>query len=474
MASKNIAFDSIPASIRKPGKYFEFNTRLAVRTLPANLQKMLIIAQRLTAGSVAALAPIEIFSDAHAADAFGTGSMAHRMCRAAIRANPYLQLTVCALDDGAGAAATATVTIANAATGSGTLKLWIGNDSIEIAIASGDAHTAVATALGAAVNAKPDLPVTAAVAAAVVTLTARNKGTVANRIDLARDVTAAGTTATLSGTTLTGGTIDPDIATALAKVYGEQYDVICTPYNDQTSLTALRIHLDAVAGPLEQRPGVGIAGIDTALATATTLAGQINSGRILIGYLRGTKSPDFELAAAYAAVVAWEEDPARPLNTLALVGIAAPPIDQRLSRTEQENCLANGIAPLEVGPGEVVQIVRAITTYTKNAQAVPDIALLDLTTIRTLDYVRKACRERISLRFPREKLSSRTAGRVRTELLDVLLKLQELEIVEEVEANKDGLLVERDLQDPNRLNAKIPTDVVNGLHVFAGRIDLLL
>ena len=57
MASKNIAFDSIPASIRKPGKYFEFNTRLAVRTLPANLQKMLIVAQRLTAGTVAALVP---------------------------------------------------------------------------------------------------------------------------------------------------------------------------------------------------------------------------------------------------------------------------------------------------------------------------------------------------------------------------------------------------------------------------------
>jgi phage tail sheath gpL-like len=99
---------------------------------------------------------------------------------------------------------------------------------------------------------------------------------------------------------------------------------------------------------------------------------------------------------------------------------------------------------------------------------------LDITTIRTLDYVRKACRERISLRFPREKLSSRTAPKVRSELIDVLLKLEDLEIVEEVKANLPGLVVERDSQDPNRLNAAIPTDVVNGLHVFAGRIDLLL
>ncbi|HEY4721419.1 MAG TPA: phage tail sheath C-terminal domain-containing protein, partial [Anaerolineae bacterium] len=152
----------------------------------------------------------------------------------------------------------------------------------------------------------------------------------------------------------------------------------------------------------------------------------------------------------------------------------APALADRLSRIEQENALNNGVTPLEVGPGEKVQIVRAITTYTLDAQSIPDISLLDLTTIRTLDYVRKACRERISLRFPREKLSERTAPKVRDQLLDVLYKLEELEIVEQVDANKDGLIVERDSQDPNRLNAKIPTDVVNGLHVFAGRIDLLL
>ena len=133
-----------------------------------------------------------------------------------------------------------------------------------------------------------------------------------------------------------------------------------------------------------------------------------------------------------------------------------------------------GLTPLEVGPGDRVQIVRAISTYTRDPQGVDDVALLDITTIRTLDYVRKACRERISLRFPREKLSERTPDKVRSELLDVLYKLEELEIVEAVDANKAGLIVERDSQDVNRLDAKIPVDVVNGLHVFAGRIDLLL
>ncbi|MNE86290.1 hypothetical protein D3C80_1833740 [compost metagenome] len=63
---------------------------------------------------------------------------------------------------------------------------------------------------------------------------------------------------------------------------------------------------------------------------------------------------------------------------------------------------------------------------------------------------------------------------MRSELLDVAKKCEELEILEQVDANANALIVERSQQDVNRLNASIPADVVNGLHVFAGRIDLLL
>lgn len=119
MASENIAFDQIPASIRKPGKYFEFNTKLAVRTLPQNRQKVLIVGQRLSTGSVAELVPTDIFSDVDAAEYFGYGSQVHLMAKAAIKANPYLALTICALDDNvAGVAAAGTLTIDAAAVAS--------------------------------------------------------------------------------------------------------------------------------------------------------------------------------------------------------------------------------------------------------------------------------------------------------------------------------------------------------------------
>jgi len=353
----------------------------------------------------------------------------------------------------------------------------VANNKVDVSIANGDANTTIASALSSAIAAKPDLPVTAAVAAGVVTLTARNKGLCGNQIGLGYEL--AGTTGvTVAVIAMASGATNPSVQDALTPVFADKYDIIVTPFNNQTDLTTLKNHLDSVSGPLEQRPGIAVYGMNGLLADATTLAGQINSGRILSAYLRYTttkrKSMPYEIASAMAAVTAYEEDPARPLNTLELKSIANPEVGDRLSRTEQESCLYNGVTPLEVGSGETVQVVRAVSTYTKDAQNISDTSLLDITTIRTLDYVRKACRERVALRFPREKLSTKTPAKVKSELLDVLLKLEDLEIVESVDDNKDGLIVEKDLQDPNRLNAKIPTDVVNGLHVFAGRIDLLL
>jgi len=473
MASPNISFDTLPASIRKPGKYFEFNTKLAVRTLPANIQKLLIVAQRTAAGSQAPLAVVNVYSDAEAAELFGVGSQAHLMCRAAITANAYLHLSVIAMDDAeAGIAATGTMTVTGPSAGIGVVEAQVAGQTVQIAVSLGDTAAAIAAELADKINGSPSLPVTATSAAGVVTLTSRNKGAAGNGIPIA--ATAATDGVAVAVTAMTGGAVDPDITAALAAVFADGHHIICTPYADQTSLTVLRRHLDAVSHALEQRGAVGVAATTGSLASATTLAGLINSGRITLAVAPGSVSLPCEVAAAYAAVIASEEDPARPLNTLALTGIDPPPYAKRLGRMEQETALWNGVTPLEVGPGEVVQIVRSITTYTRDAQGVDDIALLDLTTIRTLDYVRKACRERIALRFPREKLSSRTPPKVRSELIDVLHKLEELEIVEEVKANLPGLICERDSQDPNRLDAKIPCDVVNGLHIFAGRIDLLL
>lgn len=473
MASKNISFSQIPASIRKPGKYAEFNTALAVRTLPGNRQLVCIIGQRLAAGAVAAGVVTDVFSDKDAATFFGRGSMLHLMIRAALVANPYLALQALALDDaGAGVAATSTITLTGTATATGVLTAQIGDVPVQIAVAVGDVNTAIAAALKVQFDNQPDLPVTATVAAGVVTLTAKNKGTLGNGLKVSSGSTAAGVT--VANTAPSAGATDPTLATALATIFAAGHNIIISAWNDNTNLTALRTHLDTVSNGIEKRGAFGVYAHTGTLAAATTLATGINSGRITGVLVPNAYENSYEVAAAYGAVCAYEEDPARPLNTLPLVGISAPPLANYLSRTEQENALYNGVTPTEVGPDGQVQIVRAITTYIKDAQSVPDISLLDLTTIRTLDYARKAWVDRISLRFPRSKKSARVKIQIREEIIDVARLLEDLEILENIDANLDGFLVEDDLQDPNRVDCRIPADVVNGLHVVGMRIDLLL
>lgn len=475
MASPNISFDRIPSSIRKPGAYFEFNTRLAVNTLPGNQQRVLVIGQMRAspASTVQPLQLVDVFSDADAAVYFGAGSYAHRMVRAAITANPYVQLTVVGMADAAaGVVATGKVTVTGAATAAGSLSVFVGKEKVSIAVDTGDTITEMATALAKAVNDLVHLPVTAAAAAGVATFTAKHKGLEGNNIRLAAQAQTTGVS--LAATAMAGGQNDPALDEALAAAFAAGHNIVVTPFATQQALASLRAHLDAVADPREHRGAIGVAALPTTLSAATTLATATNGQYVTLALHAGSVMQAADIAAAYASVIAFEEDPARPLNTLAVAGLDVPDPADRLGRVEQENALYNGVTPFEVGPGDVVQIVRSITTYTVNPAGVPDIAMLDITTPRTLFYVEQAIRQRLALRFPREKLFDEQLLKVRSEALVVLYQLQELEIVEHVLENQAGVVCERDSQDPNRVNLRLPVDVVNGLHIIAGRIDLIL
>ena len=475
MASANISFEKIPASTRKPGVYAEWNTKLAVRNLPTNKQRVCIIAQHNNA-ALGALTELEnVFSAADVAAKYGAGSMAHLMVLAAINAYAYADLSLITVaDNSAGKAAGGTLTLGGTADTQGVLRLGIANaDTLTIAVAANDSAATVAAAVKAAVDAAPDLPVTATVAGGVVTFSAKNKGTAGNSIRLRASNTAEALTVAV--TAMTGGDANPDIGPALTAIVAEGHDIIACGVNDETNLLKLRSHLETVASPMEKRWAVGVCGHSGTLSQATTLSGKLNHGHIVNAWYRGTPSLPFELAAAFAAVMASEEDPARPLNTLPLTGIGVCDSRDKTMRTEQENALYNGVCPIETSPdGSRAQIVRAITTYTQTANGTADESLLDVTTVRTLIYVSRACVDRIALRFPRDKLSNRTPARVRSELIDVLMRCEELEIVEEVEANLAKLVVERDLQNSGMLNCRIPADVVNGLHVVGMVVDLYL
>lgn len=472
-----IEIETIPGSTRKPGVYAEFNTRMATRSLPGNLQRMLIIAPMSGADAgvqAKALELHDVFSDDEAAVLFGRGSLAHIMAVSALKANRYLQLQAIGMAELPTAKpATADIALTGPATQSGTLTVWVANTRIDAPVQAGDSAQAISRALLDAVSRQGALPVTAQMATgdSGVTLTARHGGEWGNDIRLSGRTTAPGVTVTVNA--MRGGENNASVRDALTAVFAAGHQVIAVPWTDETTLRALREHLTATGDAMEKRGAVGVAGWAGTLATGTTLAGKSNDGRTTVGWHPGSVCLQAEIAAGYAAVIASEEDPARPYNGLEIVGLDVTPLTSRAGRREQENALHNGLAPLEVGPGDKVQIVRAISTYTKSANGTDDPALLDITTMRTLDYARKAWCDRIALRYPRDKATERNRRGVRSELLDVALKLEEEEIIENVTAMKDALIVDKG-EEPGTFRAQIPCQVVKGLHVIAARIDLYL
>lgn len=468
--------ETLARSTRKPGVYMGYDTRLAINNLPAALVKMLIVGQRTVAGSVAALVPTQVYSDADVATYFGSGSPAHLMARAALKANPLIDLTVIAQDDAAaGVAATKTVTFTGPATGPGIATLRQGQQTVEIAIANGDTANEIAAAMNTAQGNVPSLPMTSAALDSVCTLTAKNKGTYGNGIKVTCVVTAPGVTAVVADGVI--GATDPDVTDALDVVFPVRYQVISCQYNDATNLDALKEHLDTVSGKIEQRGAMGYYGLTGALSAAVTLVAGRNAARLDTAYLRGTYSHPADLAAAFASHRAGvlAVDPALSLDGDELPGIHAPGIADRLSRTEQETCLHSGLTPLEVDQTGKVRIVRAVTNYLVDEAGTPDESLLDDPTVTSLDYVRDFCKSQVQKKFPKAKLSSRLSPRVRTCLYDALKKLETAEIVTDVDKYKGELVVERNDADPaGWLRARIPAPIVPGLHVLDGTIVLYL
>lgn len=363
MTSANVSFDKIQTSTRKPGVYVEWNTKLAVRNLPTNKQRVLLIAQHSNpkAGKLTALA--NIYSAADVAAAYGAGSQAHLMALAAIKAYAYADLSLIAVaDNEAGVAATGSITITGTADTQGVLRVNIGNaDTLTVGVAANATAATVAAAVKAAIDAETSLPVTATASEGLVTLTAKNKGTHGNHIRIRTGNTAEGITVAVKA--MSGGDADADIGPALNAVIAEGHNLIAVGCTDEANLLKLRTHLETVGAPEEKRWALGIYGQTGALAQTTTQAGRLNSGYLYSAWYRKTPSLPCELAAAFAAVVASEEDPARPLNTLKLNGIGVCDSADKTMRTEQENALYNGVTPIETSPdGTSAQIVRAIST----------------------------------------------------------------------------------------------------------------
>lgn len=404
-----IVFDNIPAALRLPGTYIEFNNRLAGGSDPSF--KVLMIGQRLTGGSVAAGIPTRVTNDADAEAFFGRGSMLAEMLKTGRAVNPWMDVYGLALDDnGAGTAAAGTVTVATPPTESGTLNLYIAGKRVQTAITAGQTTAQVATAIAAAVNADTSLPVTATAALAVVTLTARHKGESGNGIDVRANYydekMAAGLTLTLVA--MAAGASNPDLATAIAALGAEWWNWIVMPYTDAANLTLLETELNNRWGPMVQKGCRAFCSYRGTPTASTTFGNGRNSPHVsCIGSGLAPEPPYIWAAVnALAAASQLAIDPARPLNTVELTGLKPPALSARWTDTERNLALFDGISTYKVtGDGRCL-IEKQITMYQVNAASINDTSYLAIHTPETLERMRFERVARISQKFPRHKMAA--------------------------------------------------------------------
>ena len=178
-------------------------------------------------------------------------------------------------------------------------------------------------------------------------------------------------------------------------------------------------------------------------------------------------------------------DPARPLQSLPLVGVLAPPPASRFTLQERQVLLFDGIATFYVNPDGTVRIDREATTYQLNAWNQADPSYLDATTLfQLMRYIRKR-RQRLTQKFGRHKLGNNgtsfgagqfivTENIARAEMVAMYSEDIADGQVENMEAYKQHLLVQRNPDDPNRLDILDTPDFVNQLRIIASRVEFRL
>jgi len=487
-----ISFNEIPIDIRIPGVYIETDNSRAVGGLPAIHHKILVMGQKLTSGSASPLVPMRITDKSQGEAYFGRGSMLAGMINALKGANNYTETWAIGQNEAAaGVQAEGAVKFGGAVTAAGTLNLYIAGQRVRVAVGAADTLNAIATAVAAAINAKTDLPVTAAVDSVDTTkvkLTCRWKGETGNAIDIRvnyyqGEKLPAGMTATV--TAMTGGTSNPALTEIWAAIGDEMYQTIISPYTDTANMQSLNTETRRRWGAMVKRETHAFVAAAGSHSAISTLGSACNYEFITGMGTQASPTTPWEIAAIVGAVDAYEPDPARPRQTLLLPGMMAPAPEDRYTFVERNLHLFDGVSTYIVDDGGQCRIERLITTYQTNAVGVEDISYLNIETMRTIAYLRYSARTRIALRYPRHKLASDgteiapgqaivTPRIIRSELIALFIQWMGAGLVEGLEQFKSDLIVERNAGDPDRVDAVIPPDCINQFRVFAASLQFRL
>ncbi|CNI07752.1 putative bacteriophage tail sheath protein [Yersinia intermedia] len=483
-----IPFTNIPSNLRTPLFFAEFDNSQA--NTATTTQRTLIMGQMLTDGTLPANIPVLVSSVATVAGQCGAGSMLHGQMAAYLANDTAGEIYILPLSDAtAMVAATGKITVTTQASATGVISLYIAGIRVQVAVVATDEVAAVATALTAAINTTASLPVTAAAVGAVITLTAKNKGAHGNTLDLRLNYlgSAGGETTpdslVLTFTPMVGGAGAPELDDALANLQDRTFDFIINPYTDTASLNKIKEFLSDSTGRwsyAEQLYGHSFAA-QSGTYGQLTAAGELRNDQhaSLLG-VNGSPTPSYIWSAAYVGAIAQSlrNDPGRPLQTLAISGVLAPPLASRFTLTERNNLLHSGISTVTVTDDGTVQVENIITTYQKNKYGAEDDSYLQIETLFLLMFVTRYLRTQVTSKFARMKLAADgtrfapgsaiiTPNIIRAELIAQYQTLEFNGYVQDAKGFAKGLIVEKSASNPNRVDVLWTGVLINQLRIFA-------
>jgi phage tail sheath gpL-like len=367
-------------------------------------------------------------------------------------------------------------------------------------VTAGMTAAQVVIAIVAAINAIPGLPATGSGSVSPVTLTADNKGTLGNSIDIRLNYfgvqqgesTPAGLTLTV--TAMAGGATDPDLG-GLDPILGDvNYDFIALAgYNTTTLLNEIQTLMSNSSGRWSwTRANYGhvwTAKMDADATGATNLAFGTarNDPHVAAVTYEPAPPPPWAVAATWLGAVApaLKADPARPVQTLTLPGLLAPPKSGRYTKSTRQSLLSSGLATMTYNSDGTCQIQRCVTTYQKNPAGAADQSYLDTETLYQLMFIARFRVNRIAQKFPRAKLAADgtnfgfqgvasgetpnivTPSVMRSELIAQYAELIDLGICQDMDDYKAGLVVQLNANDASRLDVLDDPILIGGLRVTA-------
>lgn len=485
-----IPFNKIPLNWRLPLFFAEIDPSQANNATTE--QRTLIVAQKSTGTATANIA-FQCSSLGSANAKTGPDSMCARAFGKYIANDNTGETWILpVVDDPSAVAATGEFKFTHVATANGVLSLYVAGQLVSLPVASTQTLPQLATALVAAVNAIPTMPVTAAVDGAdntQVNLVAVNAGLIGNDFDLQvnfygsqnGEVTPAGLTFTI--TPFSGGLLNPLFTTAFANLVDTAFDFIVFPYTDAASLNAIQAFLNDTTGRWSfdrQVYGQYMTAYRGTVGALQTFGLTRNDPHGSVMGFNGIPNPLDEVAAAFYGAIApaVRNDPGRPVQFLNVNGLLPPPMASQFSDVDRNTLLYSGISTFTVNGAGQIATENVITTYQLDQAGQPDNSFLEIETLFLLAFVLRGLRTLVTSKYPRMKLARDgtrfapgsaivTPSVVKFDIIAFYRQLEYEGFVQDSAVFAQTIIVEINAQNPNRLDCLWPGVLIGQLRMFA-------